>query len=279
MRVQPYGKAVSRTVRADQSVMFRVKCVGKYDSAGVAITACTATQAADTLTVTTNAAVDTDIAVGGLVTYATVASIQAAIDLLNGITAAVTNTRYRASTGDYRPGYVIGAGDGLVVGAANILLGQDTDGFDVLADVSGHAVANLLAASIGGPTGKRGSDPFLPDHFESDYTSTTAGVITPVRSQGRRREEQNSSLMQTMITSIHCGATFANSDNVLSVYDSKNNLIWQHTLGAGTDVPANVLSEEHPIVGPMGSPLFVEAAGTGALTDGPLTVRGYKAVA
>jgi hypothetical protein len=29
----------------------------------------------------------------------------------------------------------------------------------------------------------------------------------------------------------------------------------------------------------MGSPLFVEAAGTGAYTNGPLSVRGFRGVA
>jgi hypothetical protein len=95
----------------------------------------------------------------------------------------------------------------------------------------------------------------------------------------RRREEQNSPRIQTIIESIHCGAAFANNDLTISVYDNLDNLIWQYVLGAGTDVPRNVLEAEHPIVGPMGSPLFVEAAGTGAFTDGPLAVRGRRAVA
>lgn len=120
----------------------------------------------------------------------------------------------------------------------------------------------------------------MPDHYDSDYTSTTAGVVTRVRAQRRRREEQNSALLQTLITSIHCGQTMNGADTVLNVYDINDNLIWSHVLGALTDVPANVLSEDHPIVGPMGSPLFVETAGTGGiLAAGPLVVRGYRGVA
>ena len=279
MRVTPLGKAESQIRRADQSILCYVKCVGVSDLAGADITASTVTPAANTLTFTTNAAVDTDVDAGGLVTYATELSIAAMLNRINGITADVVNTRYRASLGDYRPGYVIGAGDGVAVAAQNILLGQAHDGYAVLADISNHGVANTLSVALGGPRARAGTDPFLPDHFESGYTSTIAGVVTQVREARRRREEQNVPLLQTLITSIHCGATFANGDNVVSVYDNRDNLIWQYTLGALLDIPANVLSEDHPIVGPMGSPLFVEAAGTGALTDGPLAVRGYRGVA
>lgn len=281
MRVRPLGKAQTRIVRSDQSVLFYISCVGKYDLNAVVVTASTVTGGANAITITTNAAVDTDVDAAGLVTYGTELSVQGCVDRINdaGGAADVTNVRYRASVGDYRPGYVLGAGDGLVVAATNILLGDEVDGFGVLADISNHGVVNTMGCCLGGPFGRRGQDPFLPDHFESDYSSTTAGVITNVRSQRRRREEQNSSLLQTLITSIHLGAVYANADQVISVYDIDDNLIWQYTLLALLDIPANVLSEDHPIVGPMGSPLFVEASGTGGYTNGPLAVRGYRGVA
>ena len=279
MRVRPLGKAVSQIRREDQSILCYIKVDDKFDLAGAAITASTVTPGANALTFTTNAAVDTDVDAGGLVTYATEGTIQALLDRINGITADVVNVRYRAAIGDYRPGYVIGAGDVVGIGAQNILLGEHDDGFAVLVDVSNHAVANTMSVALGGPRAREGTQPFLPDQFQSDYRSTTAGVITRVRNERRRREEQNSSLLQTMITSIHFGGAMAGGDAVISVYDILDNLIWQYTLGAATDVPANVLDEDHPIVGPMGSPLFVEMGGTGALTDGPLAVRGFRGVA
>lgn len=279
MRVTPLGKAASRTVRADQSVLLYTKCVGRYDMAGALITASTVTPGANALTFTTNGAVDTDIAAGGLVTYAAVGTIQGAVDLINGIGAAVANTRYRASLGDYRPGYVIGAGDGLVAAAQNILLGEDVDGYAALADISGHAVANTFSVCLGGPRARRGTDMRLPDHFETGYTSTTAGVITKVREAKRSREIWGDAMLQVHITSIHFGAAFGNNDKAIAVYDINDNLIWDYVLAAANDVPANVLDEDHPIKGPMGSPLFVEGAGTGGLTDGPLSVRGYIKIA
>ena len=279
MRVRPLGKAVSQIRREDQSILCYVKTVGKNDLAGTAITASTVTPGANAMTFTTNAAVDTDVDAGGLVTYATELSVQAVLDRINGITADVVNTRYRAAIGDYRPGYVLGAGDGLAAGAQNILLGESADGYAVLADVSNHGVANTMSVCLGGPRAREGTQPVLPDHFQSDYSSNVAGVITPVRNERRRREEQNTSLLQTMITSIHFGGAMAGADATISVYDILDNLIWQYVLGAATDVPANVLDEDHPIVGPMGSPLFIEMGGTGALTDGPLAVRGYRGVA
>jgi hypothetical protein len=279
MRVTPLGKAETQIRRSDQSILCYLKCVGIQDLNGVDITASTVTPGANALTITTNAAVDTDVDAGGLVTYATELSVQAVLDRLNGISADVVNTRYRAALGDYRPGYVLGAGDGLAAAAQNILLGRDSDGYAVLADISNHGVANTMSVCLGGPRAREGTEAWLPDHFESDYTSTTAGVITNVRAMRRRREEQNSPRIQTIIESIHCGAAFAGADLTITVYDNLDNLIWQYVLGAGTDVPRNVLEAEHPIVGPMGSPLFVEAAGTGAFTDGPLAVRGRRAVA
>lgn len=279
MRVTPLGKAETQIRRSDQSRLCYLKCVGAADLNGNEITASTVTPGANTLTITTNAAVDTDVDAGGLVTFATEATIAAMLNRLNGITADVVNTRYRAAIGDYRPGYAIGAGDGLAAAAQNILLGEGSDGYAVLADISNHGVANTMGVCMGGPRAREGTDPFLPDHFQSGYTSTTAGVITQVREQRRRREEQNSSFLQMLITSIHCGAAFANNDLTISVFDIEDNLMWQYVLGAGTDVPANVLDEDHPIEGPMGSPLFVEAAGTGAYTNGPLAVRGYRQVA
>ena len=281
MRVTPLGKAVSRIVYEDQSVLFYLKCVGKYDLAGVAITASTATGGANAVTITTNAAVDTDVDAGGLVTYATEGTIQGCLNRINDAAGAadVTNVRYRASVGDFRPGWVVAAGSGLVPGAQNILLGEGVDGAGILAESTTLPVVDAMSVCIGGPRARAGTDPFTPDHFETDYTSTVAGVITPVRSQRRRREEQNSVLFQTIITSIHAGLAWNGNDLLIEVYDINDNLIWAYTLGVATDVPANVLDEDHPIVGPMGSPLFVEATGTGVFTNGPLAVRGYRAVA
>ena len=167
---------------------------------------------------------------------------------------------------------------GLAAAAANILLGDNDDGLEIFADSDGGglAVANLISLGMGVPTCRRGSGPMVFDHFESDYVVTTAGVLTPQRNAAVEQERFDAARFECMIDSIHCSATFAGNDKALRVFDINDNLIWGFTLGAAlNDPPGNALSEEQPIIGPMGSPLFIECDGTGAHVDGPLTVSGW----
>jgi hypothetical protein len=294
MLTNPHGKPFSRVVHADESVMAFAKYVARQNAAAVNVTAATMAVAANGLLFTVNAAAEVVIgtytgstaAANGInFVDANIANIRNLIDTINGlgagmVAAGTTFNRWKAGLGDYRPGYVIGAGDGTVVAAANALLGEDHIGLPILADISNHAAANTMCVGIPLIGTARGTGGLLPSHFESDYTSTTAGVVTRNRfSQARRQEEQPTSQTMVEITGIHMGAVFANGDQVITVYDINDNVVWAYNLLALLVPPAQVLSVDNPIVGPMGSPLFVEVAGTGALTDGPLTVSGNIRVA
>jgi len=289
MLVTPDVDRFVRTVYEDESRLCRVKYWRGDSAAGVAVTTSTVQVLVTDLTFLVNTIAETVIGTytgnsgaDNQVVFAdaNIAAIVHLVDTINGLgtghpVGANLYRRMRASLGDFRPGWAIGATSGLAVGAANILLGDNSDGYEVFGDSSGLAVANTFSIGVGVPTCRRGSGPVLFDHFESDYVVTTAGVRTPQRNAIVEQTRFDAARYQVLIDSIHCGQTFANADNVIRVYDINNNVIWGHALGAGTDVPVNVLGPDQPIVGPFGSPLFVEAAGTGALTDGPMVVAGY----
>lgn len=297
MRVQPYGKYVSVIRSADQSILCYAKYVDRNDGGGAAeVTLATIQQGANNLTFViapaTEAVMGTYTGASGAANQivfadANIASIQNLVDTINGygagmVAAGTTFNRWRASRGDYRPGYVIGAGDANVVAAQNALVGVDHVGYAVTADISGHAVANTIGLCIGGPTTQRGTWQPKPDHFESDYTSTTAGVVTRRRwSHVRRQEEQHGVVRhQVFITDIFVGPLFANNDIDIVIYDNQDNIIWTYLLGVGGNpVPAQALNKDLPIEGPVGSELYVEVAGTGAFTDGNVRVEGRVLVA
>jgi len=284
-------KKASRTVTDDQSILCRVKWVGALTGAGIEPTAATMEVQANLLDFTVNGGAETDIGTYNgnsgtdaqiVFADATVASVANLVRAINGQLAGGTAfglTRWRASLGDFRPGFVIGAGDGLAAGPANAMLGEFAAGLNVVADSSGLAAANTFSASIGVPTTVKGTGQSVPDHFQDGYTSTTAGVVTNFRESVRKSEESNTPVMQVLLTAIHFGAIFANNDKLVSVFDINNNLLFTHFLAATNDVPAQILSETNPIELAPGSPAFVEGFGTGALTDGPLTIHGYVRVA
>ena len=281
-------KSVSRTVTDDQSVLAWVKwnpdlLVGEDGS--TATTAATMQVQANLVNFAVNAVADTTIGTytgnsGGddEVPFADGASVQGLLDRINSTEVGVR--RYIAGLGDFRPGFVIGTGDGLAVAATNILLGQNHDGLQVFADSSGLATANLMAAAIGTGRARRGAGQQIPDHFESGYTSTTAGVVTKVREPNRSREVYPfTTTFETRLTGIHFAAAYATNAKTVSVYDQDDNLVYQETLGSANVLAADErYSFENPIVVASG-PLFVEASGTGALTDGPLTIQGYVRLA
>lgn len=294
MLVAERDKRFVRTVYEDESILCRLKYWRGLSAANAEVTAATVAVTANQLnflvnalaetvigTYTGNSAGDDDIVFAD----ANIASINNLVNTINGLgtghpTGENLYRRMRASIGDFRPGWVIGAGDGLAVGATNILLGDNDDGYTVFGDSSGLAVANTYSIGVGVPTCRRGSGPVVFDHFESDYVVTTAGVRTPQRNAIVEQTRFDAARYQTIIDSIHCGNTYNGADNVIRVYDINDTLIWAHTLSAATDVPENVLGPAQPIVGPMGSPLFVEAAGTGGLlVAGPMTVAGFTRMA
>lgn len=286
------GRYFSRTLMYDQSVICYAKYVAKLNAAGAQVTAATIQVAANQLLFTVNAAGEVVIgtytgasgAANAIVfADANIASILRLVETINGygvgmVAAGTTFNRWRAAYGDFRPGFVIGA-DAVVAAAANALLGEPQAGLAVLGDSNLLVVPDGYFVGVPNVGTERGAFPVYPDHFDSDYTSTTAGVITYQRnSAARRREEQPISNVQTMITNIHCAAVMAANDKRIRVYDINDNLIWAYYLAALDQPPVNVLSEDQPIEGPMGSPLFVEmdsVSNGGFTTDLPMTVSGF----
>lgn len=295
MRTYPLGKYFSRSVQADESVIAYAKYVARNNAAGAEVTAAAIQAQANSLLFTVNGGAEVVIGTytgntgaDNEIVYAdaNIANIRRLVDTINGfgagmVAAGTTFNRWKASWGDYRPGYVIGAGDVIASGPDSALLGEDNDGLQILADISGHAVANTISVAVGGPTTARGTWQPKPDNFEADYESTTAGVVTRRRySRDRLLEEKHGVVrMQTFITDIYCGAAWAGADAVITVYDQNDAVVWTYPLGAGTVVPAETLNKESPIEGPFGSPLFVEIAGTGGFTDGIVTIQGRVNVA
>lgn len=289
------GRYFSRTVMEDESVLAYAKYVARNNAAGALVTAATIQVQANSLLFTVNGAAEVVIGTytgnsgaDNEIVYAdaNIASILRLVETINGygagmVAAGTTFNRWRAAYGDFRPGFAIGAGDGVAAVAANALLGDHHPGLAIYGDGSNLAVPNIY--SIGIPCGEFGTEkgawPQFPDHFESDYTSTTTGVVTKMRhSAARRREEQPVSETGVIITSIHAGAVMTANDKRLRVYDKDNNLIWAYYLAALDQPPNQVLSEDNPIEGPPGSPLWVEldsVSNGGLTTDLPFTVSGY----
>jgi hypothetical protein len=163
------------------------------------------------------------------------------------------------------------------------MLGRDVEGLQCLADSSALASSNTLAIGLGTDRGKEGGGQLIPDHFESDYSSTTAGVKTPVRSFDRRVEDMpGQARYQVALTNLIVGASYATS-GVATVYDNAGNTlaVWSDLGTAAWNVPGvGQWNRENPIlVGPPGSPLFIEITGTGALTDGTCTAVGFVRIA
>ncbi len=289
-------KFESRVVTDDQSALAWVKWnpqVTTITDGSTAVTAARMQVQANLVNFDLNAVADTEVGTysgnsGGddEVVLADAASIQGLIDRINGvIDGAVAGTpvgitRYIAGFGDFRPGFVIGTGDGLAVALTNILLGRYSDGLEIFADTSALATAGLLAAAIGTGRARDGAGQQIPDHRASGYTSTTAGVVTKVREPLRSREEYPfTTTFETRLVGIHFAASYATNAKVIQVFDQENNLLFQEALGSGDVLAADErYSFDNPIVVAQG-PLFVEASGTGAITDGPLTIQGYVRVA
>jgi hypothetical protein len=276
----------------DESVIAYMKYVARQNAAGTDVTAATIQVQANSLLFTVNAAAETVIGTytgnsgaDNEIVYAdaNIATVQNLLNTVNGygagmVAAGTTFNRWRAGLGDLRPGFVLGAGDGVAAAAANALLGENHAGLQMLLDASNAAVANIYAVGIPNVGTVRGEFPVYPDHFDSDYTSTTGGVVTRRRAtQPARQEEHPTSEVQVLITNIHCAAVMTANDKRIRVYDINDNLIWAYYLAALNQPPTNVLSEDQPIEGPMGSPLFVEldsVSAGGLTTDLPMTVSG-----
>lgn len=280
-------KYKNRTVTDDQSVLAYVKWnpdrIYAIDGTTV-VTAARMQVQANLINFDINGVADTTIGTyagnsgsDDQIVLVDAATVGAFLNLINGLELGID--RYMAGLGDFRPGFTIGNGDALAVGLTNILLGRGHKGLEVFADSSGLAVANTFSVGCGTRGAKGGAGQDFPDHFQSEYTSTVAGVVTKVRAPLRSRESHPTSTTSVKITQIHFGAAFATNAKVISVYDQLDNLVYQRTIGSATDLAdAARYNFDNPIVEAVG-PLFVQAVGTGALTDGPLTVGYYERVA
>lgn len=280
-------KSVSRTVTDDQSALCWVKwnpdlLVGEDGS--TVTTAARMQVTVNLVNFDINGVADTTIGTydsnsgsDDEIPFADGASVQGLLDRINSTEIGVR--RYIAGLGDFRPGHVIGTGDGLAVGLTNIMLGHRSDGLQVFADTSGLAINLLFAAAIGTSRARSGAGQQIPDHRESGYTSTTAGVVTKVREPNRSREVYPfTTTFESRLTGIHFAAAYNTNAKVVSVYDIDDNLLFQEVLGSANVLAADErYSFENPIVVAQG-PLFVEATGTGALTDGPLTIQGFTRI-
>jgi hypothetical protein len=204
-------------------------------------------------------------------------TVRALIERINGIELGFD--RYRAGLGDFRPGFGIGAGDGLAAGLTSIMLGVGNKGLEIFADSSGLSTANLFAAGCGTQGAKEGAGQAFPDLFEYEYTSTVGGVVTKRRAADLSKERTFQSKTEVRVTFVHFGAAFASNAKVLEFYDVNNTLLLRRDIGSATDLPdQDRYNFDNPIVVSQG-PVFVQGSGSGALTDGALSVGYYERVA
>ena len=290
------GRKVSRVVTAiTASHGLRAKWhrYEDFDEAGNEIATATLEQLATGLDFLANGSGDTGInsytgssGGAGTIRYAdgNADTIQKVIDIINGVGvgqpapgAAGYMTRYRAGFGDARPGTSLDANSGIAIAAANILLGGPQDGLNIFLDGANTPDVRHRAA-IGTGGAKSGGGQVFADHFESDYFSDTSGNRFPVRDAARRQEEQSGlARYQVHITDILYEAAFASDGKVLSIYDIDDNLVDEFPIGSADRSTA--ISEDNPVVLPVGSPAFVEGSGVGVLTDGALAVSGFIRIA
>lgn len=213
---------------------------------------------------------------------ANIASVQNLIDAINGVAAGQTaSRRWRAGLADFRPQFVIGALDGLVTSAAKALLGEFDEGLPVLADASALGSVNMIAIGLGTERALAGAGQSFPDHFQSEFTVNAAGERVDVRAAARRRAEQPGlAKTQVILTGASVGVAYA-TNKQFSVYDDDGNLLFREEMGGGSGNTAldnaAAYDENHPIaISRPGGALFIEVTGTGALTDGPVTVQGFE---
>lgn len=284
------GKAFSRSVDFNGSVLAAMKWhrYEDFDEAGVEVSSASIDQLAATLAFLVNAADDTGISsytgasAAGSITYAdaNANTIQKLIDIVNGVGVGQPSaleagymTRWRAGLGDFRPGFALGATSGVIVAPESALLGGDSAGLLVKGSTAGLETPDLFSVGVGTGRAKSGGGQVYADHFESDYKSDTSGNRFPVRDAARRREEQPGLARYAVaITEIRADMAYASDAKVVTVYDIEDKVVASFPIGAGTTVDA--ISAANPLVGPSGSPLFVECVGVGALQNGPLSVSG-----
>jgi hypothetical protein len=292
--MNPWKDASRGVPGADNSVLYYVKCIADEGlTAGNPANSATITVAGDLVTyqiaeAAGSLANDTGIdytSNSGSAGTATLAdtnfnSVQDAINVSNGVGVGQTAfRRWKAALGDFPPAYALTSGDALARAATQCLRGRNDAGVSIFADTSALATMQLnvgIGTSLGATDGA--SPRSFPDYYEDiPGSSTTASVNTPVRSsasQPRKSQEAVTARKQYRITGWAVGAVITTS-TLFTVRDIDNNIIWQEPFTSGAVVTFQDISER-PIVGPIGSPLFVSVQGTTLTTDGSFYVRAEE---
>jgi hypothetical protein len=267
-----------------------VKEVGNTDTAGAKVTSSTlqVAVAVDTLTFLVNTVPDADIssytgASGAAGTITTVdvnlATVGEIVNAINGVALGQTaNARFRAALADFPPGEAVVASDFLIRAATNIMLGRTHRGLPLLNDAStaGLRAADDLWVGIGTDGGCiEGAGWQYPDYFaDIPGSSTTASVNTAIRRQaisGRKDNDAVTRKMQYRVTGFSSTNLWDTSYNIC-VHDIWNNVIFETPLGVGAVTTFQDYSAT-PILGPVGSPLFVRFWGGGTNTPGAVMVH------
>lgn len=286
------GRKVSRTVTDDDSIV----CAAKWDyfarltGGGLEVTAAQIQVLVDRLKFFVNGGAEVFIGTytgntGGddeiVVSDGNANSVAELLAIINGMgpgQPAPTDpnfvNRWRGGLGDFRPGFGLNATSLLAAAAAEALVGRTLPGVLVKGDSSGLVTANLFSVGIGTPLSLEGAGALIPDGFQASKESDVNGNIFSTR-RDRLFQQQQPALAgyEVALTQILCEQVFAANAKVVTVFDINDNIVATFPLGAGTVV--NAVTEDSPVVGPVGSPLFVECTGSGVLTDGPMTVSGY----
>ena len=293
-RMNPWKDASRFVGGADLSVMAYVKCIAdvglaagsQADQATVAVVGDVVTFqiAADAGALANDTGIDYTGAAGAdgtiTITDGNANSVREFINIVNGVgTGQTAFRRWRASLGDFFPGRALTGGDFLARAATNALLGRYDAGLALFGDTSALAQAGTLAIGIGTDRGTiEGGGASFPDYFEDiPGSSTIASVNTPLRSSAtnpRKRQDAVTARRQYRVTGYAISAVITTSTEI-TIRDIDDNVLYRTPFASGAALAFVDLSN-HPIEGPVGSPLFVEATGTTLTTDGAFFVRAEE---
>jgi len=289
---KPKIRSVTRSADDTYPYLF-VKCIADADAAGNQVDQATVTVAADVVTfqiapvgggLANDAGIDYTGQAGAdgtiTITDANANTPQEFVDIVNGRGVGQTAfRRWRASVGFFRPDSAITGGDFLARAATNALLGRHEPGLPLFGDSSAQVGTERYSLGLGidDLSGEGGGGVEWPDYFEDiPGSSTTAGVNTPLRT--RRKREDTGVIAQKVIRLISfssgmSGATTTDFE-VWQLDGGYRNTERIAVFSFGTAAPGLVaLDEMAPIEGRPGSPLWLVANLTGAITTGTFSAQ------
>jgi hypothetical protein len=306
----PYGKKpFSRVLTGqDTSRLFYAKLVGRANATGVELTLASmqAVNASNYIEFLLNGVGDPDIndytgtagAAGRItITDANADSVGEVIDIINGIGAGQDggfsvggSRRWRANLADFPRKYALTTLDLLNQAAVvSLMLGSRHPGLSVFGDSSALANVEERWVGIGTEGGTvKGSGLVSPDYFEDipGETTTTTKIGSPSGDRTRQKAKRNdesgvASRYSVVIHTIRTGVVFATTKRIQVFTEDQNPAtdvpFYQEDI-AGAAVGSAVyagLPGGPILVGPPGKVLFVRVTGTGAVTDGSVSVLGY----